>query len=152
MTNRTKLSIALSGALLAACSVFAGPPHHPHGYRGSSGVRLAADIIGLVGLGLDILRPPVVPVVPAVVAPAPQPVYGPPAYAVPRVIPAAPVYPVAPQIVVAPVTNVYPCGAYAPYTVAYPYVAAPAAVPAPATYYPYPVVAAPPPAGGVLRR
>ena len=114
--------------MVMACTVMAGPPCR----GGNSGVRLAADIIGLVGMGLDVLRPPVV------VAPAAAPVYGPPAYAVPQVIPPAPVY-TAPPIVVAPVTNVYPYPA-APAPVVYPTtpVAYPAAPVAPVTY-PYPV-------------
>ena len=63
------------GKILTACVVvltatvaFAGPPHEaPHHDRGNSGVRLAADIVGLVGASLDILAPR-----PVVVTPQPQ--------------------------------------------------------------------------------
>ena len=104
----------------------AGPHHHgPPPSRPNNGIRLASDIIGLVGMGLDVLRPPVY------CAPAVVPV--PPAYAVPQVIPPRPIYPYpAPNIVVAPVTNVYPAGAaVAPAPV---YYTPPAVAPAPVVY------------------
>jgi len=34
------------------------PPHHHHHGGGNSGVRLATDIVNLVGAGLNVLRPP----------------------------------------------------------------------------------------------
>lgn len=50
------------------------PPHHHHHHGGSDGVRLAADIVGLVGASVNLLAPRpaavVVPAQPAVVVPA----------------------------------------------------------------------------------
>ena len=50
------------------------PPHHHHHHGGSDGVRLAADIVNLVGASVDLLAPrPAAVVVPAqstVVVPA----------------------------------------------------------------------------------
>lgn len=98
----TKLLIFLATMSLFAGQAFAGPPphgghhHHHHGYSGSSGVRLAADIVGLVGVSLDILRGPTVvytapavqPVVqPVYTTPVVQPVYTTPVYTVPAVRP-----------------------------------------------------------------
>lgn len=109
--------------------LYAGPHHHHHGHHGSppppcrvnSGVRLAADIVGLVGAGLSVLRPPVVytpgygyynynvaPVIaPPCVAPAP------PAYAVPQVIP-PPAYQVVTYPAVVPAPRVVPGYGYCP--------------------------------------
>lgn len=87
-----KLMIFLAAMSIFGGLAFAGPPprhpdgghyhHHHHdrcGYRGSDGVRLAADIVGLVGASLNILRGPTVvqPVytAPVYTAPAVQPVY-----------------------------------------------------------------------------
>ena len=67
MKNTTKAILACA-VVLTGVSVFAGP--HDGGHHGcppSSGVRLAADIVGLVGESLNILRGPVV-----YAAPAPQ--------------------------------------------------------------------------------
>lgn len=77
--------------------------HHDHHHHHNNGVRLAADIVGLVGAGLNILRPAntvvvqqpavVAPVAPTVVYPAPPPVYQRPVYVqpIPRPI-VSPVY------------------------------------------------------------
>ncbi len=58
--------------VLVIPSVKAGPPHHDHHNAGSSGVRLATDIVNLVK---SVVEPPVVvapsPVVVATPAPAP---------------------------------------------------------------------------------
>ena len=119
-----KIHMLLGVVLLLGASAFAAPPpghggrhrggcgYHAHrggcGYHrggGSSGVRLAADIVGLVGTSLNVLSPrtvvveeipaapayavPVVPAVPAYAAPAyavpAAPVYAAPTYAVPTV-------------------------------------------------------------------
>ena len=61
MKNTTKALLAC-GIVLCGVSVFAG--HHDHGGP-PSGVRLASDIVGLVGRSLDILRGPVVYTQPA---------------------------------------------------------------------------------------
>ena len=134
-----KKIIVFFSVMVMACTVMAGPRCYR---RGNSGVNLAADIIGLVGMGLDVLRPPVV------VAPAAAPVYGPPAYAVPQVIPPTPVY-TAPPIVVAPVTNVYPYPA-APAPMVYPSV--PVAPVAPVAPVVYPTAPAVYPTPGYYRR
>ena len=92
-----------------------GPSHHHHG-GGSSGVRLATDIVNLVGASLDLIAPPVVEAVetPVVVSPSPtvvpvtpvQPVYTQPVYTSvpsPGVVYAPPVpcvsQPIAPTVV-----------------------------------------------------
>ena len=94
-----------------------GPPprHHHHG-GGSSGVRLATDIVNLVGASLDLIAPTVVEEVatPVVVSPQPavvpvtpvQPVYTQPVYTSvpsPGVVYTAPVpcvsQPIAPTVV-----------------------------------------------------
>ena len=105
-----KKILALIFVGMFSINLMAGPHgghHGPPPPRQNNGIRLAADIIGLAGMALDVVRPPVVyggGYCPAAVVPAP------PAYAVPQVIPPRPpVYPYpAPNIVVAPVTNVYP--------------------------------------------
>lgn len=122
-------SVIIVGCI--AVMLNAGPHHHGPPPRPNNGIRLATDIIGLVGLGLDVLRPPVY-CTPGYCAPAVVP--APPAYAVPQVIPPRPIYPYAtPNIVVAPVTNVYPAPAVAP-----PVVYTPPVAPAPAVVYPQP--------------
>lgn len=82
MKNIGKI-LAVCAVLLTASVAFAGPPpcHHD---RGNSGVRLAADIVGLVGASLDILSPrPVIVTQPAVTevvyTPATQVIYTTPA-------------------------------------------------------------------------
>ena len=107
-----KLMIFLAAMSIFSGLAFAGPPprhpdggphrHHYHdrcGYRGSDGVRLAADIVGLVGVSLDILRGPAVTVqpvynAPVYTVPAVQPVYTTPVYTTPVVQPVytTPVY------------------------------------------------------------
>lgn len=47
-------------ATLGACTLFAGPHH---GHHGNDGVRLAADIIHLVGAAVRIVNPPTATVV-----------------------------------------------------------------------------------------
>ena len=98
-----KKVMVLLAVFVAALSVFAGPPrgrdgsrpcpprHSPpppprhggywrHDYHGSSGVRLAADIVGLVGNSIGVVNAltprttVVVPAQPAVVQPVIQPV------------------------------------------------------------------------------
>jgi hypothetical protein len=82
MKNIGKI-LTVCAVLLTASVAFAGPPpcHHD---RGNSGVRLAADIVGLVGASLDILSPrPVIVTQPAVTevvyTPATQVIYTTPA-------------------------------------------------------------------------
>ena len=48
-------------ATLGACTLFAGPHHGHHG--GNDGVRLAADIIHLIGVAVNIVNPPTTTVV-----------------------------------------------------------------------------------------
>ena len=84
------------------------PPRYYYGGCGNSGVRLAADIVGLVGAGLNILAPRTVVVnspAPAYVAPTPV-VYPTPTYVAPQPVYTAPAY-VAPQPVYVPPCNVY---------------------------------------------
>lgn len=84
------------------------PPRYYYGGCGNSGVRLAADIVGLVGAGLNILAPRTVVVnspTPAYIAPAPV-VYPTPTYVAPQPVYTAPAY-VAPQPVYVPPCNVY---------------------------------------------
>lgn len=89
--NMTKgIKTVLTVAVIITCTgVMAGPRHHHH-HKHNNGVRLATDIVNLVGAGLNILAPrPVVVTAPAVVAPrvigtttnivAPAPVYTAPA-------------------------------------------------------------------------
>ena len=110
--------------------LYAGPPHHHHhghhvppppSYRVNNGVRLAADIVGLVGAGLSVLRPPVVytpgygyynyNVAPVIAPPCAEP--APPAYAVPQVIP-PPAYQVVTYPAVVPAPRVVPGYGYYP--------------------------------------
>ena len=98
----TTLMIFLAAMSTFNGLAFAGPPprhpecgphhyhhHHHPGYRGSDGVRMAADIVGLVGASLNILRGPAV-IQPVYTVPVVQPVVQ-PVYTVPVVQPAYPV-------------------------------------------------------------
>ena len=109
--NKMFKTIPVLAVVMFATGVFAAPPgkrapHHGHD-KGSDGVRLATDIVRLVGASLDIVAPrktvvvapPAQPVVvqPAVVAPPPPPapvVIAPPPPPAPIVIapPPAPRY------------------------------------------------------------
>ena len=101
-----KKIIALSGCLivLAGTALYAGPPHHRHHRDKGEGVRLATDIVNLVGASLNVLTggptvvvtpPPPPPPAPVVVAPPPPP---PPAPVV--VAPPPPPPPPPPPVVV----------------------------------------------------
>ena len=80
MTNTTKFLAVATLAICTGTAAYAGPHHHHHG--GSDGVRLATDIVRLVGASLNLVAPPpvvVAPPPPVVVAPPPPPVHSPPA-------------------------------------------------------------------------
>ncbi|MBR2373467.1 MAG: hypothetical protein IKA87_04480 [Lentisphaeria bacterium] len=70
-----KIFLGVGVAFLCACPVMAGARgHHPHHRGGNDGVRLAANIIGLVGAALKTAEP-----APIVITPPPPP----PRYLVP---------------------------------------------------------------------
>ena len=60
------------GAVFAPTAVQAGPHHHDHHRGGNNGVRLATDIVRLVGASVGLAREVIDPA-PVVVAPAPAP-------------------------------------------------------------------------------
>lgn len=71
-TMNKGIKTVLTVAVIAACAgVMAGPHHHHHHHhKHNDGVRLATDIVNLVGAGLNVLAPrPVVVTAPAAVAP-----------------------------------------------------------------------------------
>ena len=86
--NKMFKTIPVLAVVMFATGVFAAPPgkrapHHGHD-KGSDGVRLATDIVRLVGASLDIVAPrktvvvappPPPPPAPVVIAPPPAPRY-----------------------------------------------------------------------------
>ena len=64
MNNTTKIITVAAFAIFAGTAAYAG--HHPHG--GNKGVRLATDIVRLVGATVNTIAPR-----PAVIAPPPPP-------------------------------------------------------------------------------
>ena len=73
MTHTTKILAAAALAIFTGTAVYAGPYHHHH--CGNDGVRLATDIVRLVGASLNLVAPPP----PVVIAPPPPIVVTPPA-------------------------------------------------------------------------
>ena len=64
---KTVLTVAV---IITCAGAMAGPHHHHHHHKHNDGIRLATDIVNLVGAGLNVLAPrPVVVTAPAVVAP-----------------------------------------------------------------------------------
>ena len=85
MTHTTKILAAAALAIFTGTAIYAGP-HHPH-HGGNDGVRLATDIVRLVGASLNLVAPPppivVAPPPPPVVLPPPLPVVLPPPFILP---------------------------------------------------------------------
>lgn len=74
MNNTTKILTVAAFAIFAGTAAYAGPHHgHGHHHDKNNGVRLATDIVRLVGASLDVVRPR-----PVVVTPAPRVVVTPP--------------------------------------------------------------------------
>lgn len=70
MNNTTKILTVAAIAIFAGTAAYAKPHHHDHDRH--NGVRLATDIVRLVGASLDIVTPrPVIVTQPAVIAPPP---------------------------------------------------------------------------------
>ena len=65
------LKTVLAVAVIATCAGVMAGPHHHHHHKPNNGVRLATDIVNLVGASLNLAAPrPAVVTIPAVVTPA----------------------------------------------------------------------------------
>ena len=99
MTNSTRFLVVVTIAIFTGSAAYAEPHHHD----GCNGVRLATDIVRLVGASLNLISPPppiVIAPPPPVIFPQPYPFFPQPPVIFPQPYPFFPPYP--PDVVAPP--------------------------------------------------